>query len=776
MKHQTNPHVAPLRKRVAKAPSGPGIYRWMDQKGTVLYVGKAKNLKNRLKSYVQKPDAAMGPWKISFLSQIADFDVTITNSELEALILETNLIKQLKPKYNVLMKDDKNYLYIQITLYEAYPRVMLVRRMPDAKAKYFGPYLNSRDAEGMLEMLQDVYQFRACRESLDALNGGRRALGVGGSNSANGKIPRPTSHAPRPCLEHQIGRCNGLCAGIIAHEEYRRRIDQVIAFLKGDEEPVKRLLREKMNQAASEKKFEQAAKFRNQLSLLERTKGDETLASDTTGEDTDIVGLALLSGRTLAVVMVRRGGKIIGDVAVPLAGQAESQGEVLAQFLPQFYQEASDIPDAVIVAEDFEGREAMEEFLTNARAAGRGVLQYAPTGRPPKKVEILIPERGKKSHLLELAEKNAQAKAHQQEAKWESDKRNTEDALDELQRILVGAYGHTPLPKGKRIEGPALRRIEGYDISHLGGTETVGSMVVMIDGKPANDQYRSFTLRSIKTGEVDDYKSLREVLTRRLRHLDLNLSTEEKRWAEEGITFRKARKADQKSIEDIHSKYPAHIGSRKIDYRQYSVVLAGEDMIGLGRIFVQPTKLLELKSIWVTDAWRGKRLGQFIARKLLRSIKKGKVYVTIVPELEEYYAELGFRYIIKPPPILTKEMNEEKKKFPKIPMGIAMVYDVLQHKTDISLTSKPDLLVMDGGKGQLGVAVEVLQSLHLEIPVIALAKQEEEVFAPAPNPNPNPIPFPSDSPAKFLLMRLRDEAHRFANRHREKRAWKHAIA
>jgi len=706
---EKNSHLPTLRRRVAKAPSDPGVYRWLDKDGTVLYVGKAKNLRNRLKSYVQKePDLSIGPWKLALISRIADLDVTVTNSELEALILETNLIKELKPKYNVMMKDGKNYVYVRITVKDPYPSIAVVRQMQEDKAKYFGPFLSAHNLKKTLDMLHSVFRFRACKESIDRLN-------------------REKEAESKACLEYQIGRCNGLCVGDVTQEQYREAVEQVMRFLKGDRREVIERLRELMQEAAVHKKFERAAKLRDTLEYIESL--EQQIVSDTSGANTDVLGVALQEGKSQVVLLRERGGKLISELSFALAGHADTASEVLSQFLPQYYSETQDIPDTIIVGEPIEETGLLEDWLSTARK---------------KQVAIHVPERGKKSKLLKMAETNAQQKVRQQLTKWEAAAGNTEDALKALQKLL---------------ELPSIpKRIEGYDISHLSGTETVGSMVVLRNGKTANDQYRSFTIRTLKEGEIDDYKALREVLTRRLRYLTEHVKEEEGQWKKQEITFGKARKGEQEVLQKLHGK--------DIDYKGILVARSNDEIIGTAMLLSLKGDITKLEALWVKPEYRGKKLGQFLEKKILRTRKKGKVYLICKPDLYEYHSQIGFRHVLSPPKALEEKMKGKKGA------RIIMVYDSQQNKPDKSLESRPDLLVIDGGKGQLGAVVEVLKEFKLEIPVLGLAKREEDVFVPK---RKAPILFPKDSQAKFLLMRLRDEAHRFANRHREKRGKKAAI-
>ncbi len=710
----------------------PGVYRWLDARRAVLYVGKAKNLKNRLKSYVQRDTAPLGPWKQALLKHVADVDITVVNSELEALILETNLIKQLKPKYNVLMKDDKNYVYVRITLAAPFPRIDVVRKIAEKdKAKYFGPYTSAADIHETLNVLRKVFPYRTCRMEILPASGEERGVIIKNRD-------RPT-----PCLDHHIKQCCAPCMGAISIEQYRRdAIDGVIDFLRGKTEQAVSRLEERMKTAARDRKFELAAKLRDALKVLQRLQ-ERQIISDTSGEDADIFGVAVGAGHAHVVLLQERDGKVIAESSFALGGSAENTAEALAQFLPQYYVSAADIPPLILTGEEIAEKHAIEEWLTGSRGS---------------RVQIRTPERGKKNKLLELAEKNAREKVQQMETRWETAARNIEEALEELQEML-----QLPAPP---------QRIEAYDISHLGGTETVGSMSVFIDGKPKNDQYRSFTIRTMKEGQVDDYRALKEVLRRRLLHLKADVRQEQAEWKKQGIVFGKARKSDHPRFLQIHKKYEREINGDDIDFAQYLIARRKEDIVGFCRMVEHAGGHKELKSLWVLEKYRGEKLGQFLVRKMLAQQKKTKkVYIAAKTSLVEYYGDLGFRPIDNPPPIIV-EKHERAARKKKVPPGIVMVYIYADHRDDPSLKTRPDLLLIDGGKGQRTVALEALQEQKLAIPLLALAKREEEIFGEF---GAAPLPFPQDSQARFLLMRLRDEAHRFANAHREGRAKKRAV-
>ncbi|MBU1911794.1 UvrB/UvrC motif-containing protein, partial [Patescibacteria group bacterium] len=559
-----------------------------------------------------------------------------------------------------------------------------------------------------LDMLHMIFPYKACRKSLEALN---RAEAKGEDSS------KLFSESSQPCLEEQIGECCGLCKAKISKEEYCERVDIIIKFLKGNRKPAIEKLTEEMQKAAADKKFEKAAKLRDALSNIERM--EKQIVSDASDEDADIIGIAVINCKALVVIFKQRSGKLIDEQTLMLSGEAENEEQALEQFLPQYYSTTPDIPPMIIITAAAEDRylPLLEAWLLEQSG---------------HKVELRIPERGKKSQLLILAEKNAHEKMKQMETKWETAAKNTELALEELKCAL---------------ELPDIpKRIECYDISHFSGTETVGSMVVAKNGKAANDQYRHSTIRTLKEGEVDDYKAIAEVLRRRLKYLSASLKEEESKFKKEGIVFGKARKTEKELINKILKN--------KEDHKEYLIARKDESPIVIGRIKEHKDKTLELTDIWTDEKIKNNRVLSHLIQKLLHKISKGKVYVTVKKEDEDFYGELGFLFINSLPQVLSKNK------------GTPMMYAAKDHKEDLSLKSKPDLLVIDGGKGQVSTAVKVLKEMQLQIPVIGLAKREEEIFVPGSS---FPIPFEKDSQAKFMLMRMRNEAHRFANRLREKR-------
>ncbi len=723
---ETNPALAKLRKRIASASTESGVYRWLDKEGNVLYVGKAKNIRNRLRSYVA-PGAKLDPWKAIMVKHIADVDVTVVRSELEAFILESNLIKELKPKYNILLKDDKGYVYVRVATQDSYPGVSVVRRLEEDGARYFGPFLGAYATNASLDMLDDILKYRACKKSLDALN-----------------HPTPASAKTlgAPCLEYQIGKCCGLCIGQVPREEYMDRIHEVERFFRGNFQSVKKKAEEAMIAAASQKKFERAARLRDVLKFIAELESRQVV-SDASGENADVFGIAFRHAKIHVVLLRERDGKVIEQVNFALKGEADNAAEAMAQFLPQYYSETQDIPDLVIVRDPVPEAGVLETWLKERRG---------------KAVRIWVPERGKKSKLLEIAEKNADEKVKQQFAAWEADLRKAEDAVESLQKLL----GMPEAPK----------RVEGYDISHMGGSDTVGSMVVFENGKPKRQHYRSFNIKSLKSGDVDDYQSLAEVLRRRLKYLAFDLKSDQARLAERGIEIGKARKPEQKRIEELAAAHPDHLEGEAVHYKTFVVAREGGEIIGMARLFDCTPAVRLLRDVWVAEG-REPLIGTVLIRTLLAGLEKGKAYTAVDPALEESFARLGFRYVMEGHEALNEYVTQLAEQHPDTAKRIILSYDVKKEKPDESFSSMPDLLLIDGGKGQLGAVHAVLRELKLDVPLASIAKREELLFTPA---SPEPVPIPKDDPAQFLVQRIRDESHRFANEKRKGRMTKATFA
>lgn len=583
-----------IQDELKKLPAKPGVYLMHDVHDKIIYVGKAISLKNRVHQYFQ-PGRNVSPKIERMISQIDHFEYIITDSELEALVLESNLIKEYRPKYNTMLKDDKSYPFIKATVGEAYPRLLFVRkanlgeiqngkqagvtftatgraRTPKKeKARYFGPYTSAGAVKDTLELIQKIYGLRTC----------------------NRVLPRDIGK-DRPCLNYHIHQCAGPCQGYISAEEYQKRFSQALDFLNGKYDAVISYLTGQMQQAAEKMEYEKAAEYRDLLNSVKQVAQKQKITMDDTG-DRDVLGIAIRKGAddngiprdTTAVVQVFfiRGGKMIGREHFYFSHiEDEKEPELIAAFIKQYYGGTPYIPKELYLPCDLpeEEKTLLEEWLTS---------------RLHQKVTLQIPKLGLKNKLVQLAEKNAQLLLEKDGKRWEQEEKRTKGALINLAQVIG-----IPVPQ----------RMESYDISNISGFQSVGSMVVFVDGKPKKNAYRKFRIKTVQG--PDDYASMREVLTRRFTH---------------GLE-------EQKELQE-----------------------KGED------------------------------------------VKEG-----------------SFSYL-------------------------------------------PDLILMDGGKGQVNIALEVLDELHLNIPVCGMVKddhhrtrglyfQEKE------------LPIKKDSEEFHLLTRIQDETHRFA--------------
>lgn len=537
-----------LKERLKAVPQLPGVYLFKNLNGDVIYVGKARILRNRLRSYFQDPDK-LDPKVRAMMSRVNDFDYIVTSGDMEALILESNLIKSHQPRYNILLRDDKSYPYLKVTLQEDYPRITMTREKHHDDSRYFGPYTNVTAIKSVLRLLTDLFPIRTCKD-----------FRVG----------------KRPCLNRDIGRCLAPCTGEVDPETYREMIRRVIAFLEGDTAGIARQVETEMKEAAENLEFEKASRLRDTLVAIRKLSEEQKVVS-TTLREMDLIALAGSANDRLVVVFRIRGGKLVGKDSYRLqASLAQDEGEVMSFFIRHYYRDIPDIPGEILVSHSPGDRELLESWLREKRGG---------------KTVIRVPIRGEKKRLLDMTRENAILL-------WEERLRRDDTnrgVLVELARVL----GLEVVPE----------RIECYDISHLGGEETVGSMVVFTGGVKDPRAYRRFKLKE----QNNDYQAMAEVLRRRL--------------------------------------------------------------------------------------------------------------------------EAGFR-------------GEQ------------------------SFLPLPDLILVDGGLGQVNTAHQVLRELGADIPVISLAKRHEEVFRPG---DPQGLRWPRNSEILKLLQRIRDEAHRFAVQHNRKRIRKRSL-
>lgn len=453
-----------FEEELKKLPRKPGVYIMRDDKDVILYVGKAINLHNRVRSYFRE-NIGRGPAIDQMVSLIARFEYIVTDSELEALVLENNLIKENSPKYNTLLKDDKTYPYIKVTVGEDYPRILFSRTMKKDKSRYFGPYTSAAAVKDTIELLNKLYQLRTCNRVLP------RDIGI-----------------ERPCLNYHIKQCLAPCQGYVSKEEYRQQVAGALEFLNGNYSPILKDLEEKMKKAAEAMEFEDAARYRDLLSSVRQVSQKQKI-TEGVGEDKDI--LALYQDETEAVVQVFfvRDGKLIGREHYYMTHVPENnKPAILQDFVKQFYAGTPFIPRELMLQYEIEDAELIEKWLSERKGS---------------RVYLKVPKIGSKEKLVELAAQNAKLVLSQDREKLKREEGRTIGAVKEISGLLQ-------LP----LTGTA--RMEAYDISNINGFENVGSMVVYEKGKPKRSDYRKFKIKSVSG--PDDYACMREVLTRRFRH------------------------------------------------------------------------------------------------------------------------------------------------------------------------------------------------------------------------------------------------------------------
>ena len=556
-----------VQEILSNLPAKPGVYLHKDKDSRIIYVGKAVNLRSRVRSYFLKNVDSIKTLQLR--RHIADVEVITTDSELEALLLEMNLIKKHQPRYNVRLKDDKRYPYIKVHWADPFPKVTVTRRMEKDGSRYFGPYTSVWAVHQTLDLLRKIFPYLTCDRVI-------------------------TGRDERACLYYDIKLCSAPCIGAVNQAQYRAMIQQLMDFLNGRSDHIVKGIEKNMHRAATSLDFEKAAEYRDQLKAIERVVAKQKVIA-AANTDQDVVAFARDQGDACVQVFFIRHGKLIGREYFLLEGtEGESDEDVLQEFITQFYDDAAHIPKEVLLPHEFEEARVIEQWLRQKRGT---------------KVALQIPRRGKKRELVEMATNNARDTLATLRQQWSADRSKHVTAMSELQEAL-----NLPAP-------PA--RIECYDISHTQGAQTVGSMVVFVQGAPRKSDYRRFNVRSV---DNDDYGAMKEVLTRRFQRYQDSVAGE------------------------LHD--PSQIGKKK----------------------------------------------------------------------------------------------------------------------DTAWSLLPDLLIVDGGKGQLAMAMEVLAAFDLqdEVPLAALAKQEEEIFVPGQRV---PTLLPRRSEALYLVQRVRDEAHRFANTgHRQRRA------
>ena len=451
-----------IQEELKKLPGKPGVYLMHGEKDEIIYVGKAISLKNRVRQYFQS-SRNKGPKIEQMVTHITRFEYIITDSELEALVLECNLIKEHRPKYNTMLMDDKSYPFIKVTVQEPFPRIMMARQMKKDKAKYFGPYTSVGAVRDTIELIRKLYKIRSC----------------------NRRLPRDIG-LERPCLNYHIHQCDAPCQGYVDQQEYRESIDQVLQFLNGNYDLILGDLQRKMEEASEAMEYERAIEYRDLLQSVQKIAQKQKI-TDTAGDDRDIVAMAKDLEDAVVQVFFVRNGRLIGrdHFFLRLTGD-ETKGEILSSFIKQFYAGTPYLPAELMMQEEPGDMELLEEWLTEKRG---------------HKVHIRVPKKGSKEKLVELAQRNAALILTKDKERLKREEGRTIGAVKEIENLL-GMRG--------------IVRMEAFDISNISGYASVGSMVVYEKGRPKRSDYRKFRIKSVQG--PDDYASMEEVLTRRFEH------------------------------------------------------------------------------------------------------------------------------------------------------------------------------------------------------------------------------------------------------------------
>ena len=451
-----------IEEELKKLPSLPGVYIMHDEQDAIIYVGKAISLKNRVRQYFQK-SRNLGIKKEQMVEQIARFEYIVTDSELEALVLESNLIKEHCPKYNTMLKDDKNYPFIKVTAGEAFSRIMTARSMKKDKSKYFGPYTSAGAVKDVIELTRKLYHLRTC----------------------NRNLPRDIGKE-RPCLYYHIKQCDAPCQGYITEAAYQKQVEELLDFLNGNHKKILTQLEGKMYEASEKMEFEDAAQYRDLIQSVKKI-GERQKITDHPGEDKDIIAAAMEDADAVVQVFFVRDGKLIGrDHFYMKSAPGENRKGILSSFLKQFYAGTPFIPKEIMLQEEVEDMELIAKWLES---------------RKGKKVRISVPKKGTKEKLVEMAYHNAKLVLRQDKERIKREEGRTIGAVKEIEALL-GLSG--------------IQRMEAYDISNISGFQSVGSMVVYEKGKPKRSDYRKFKIKSVQG--PNDYASMEEVLTRRFVH------------------------------------------------------------------------------------------------------------------------------------------------------------------------------------------------------------------------------------------------------------------
>jgi excinuclease ABC subunit C len=688
-------------------PTDPGCYIFRGEDNEILYVGKAKHLRNRVKSYFSKNEKS--PKTTALVKKITHIETRIVRSEMEALILENNLIKEHLPKYNILLRDDKNFLYLRITN-EDFPRIEITRRIVRDGSTYIGPHTSAKKFRSMIAFCQKIFKVRTCKLEFDGT-----------------KVVKNPESRKLPCLDFHIQKCSGPCSGEISKEEYKADVERMKKFLKGETKEVLENLREKMMLFAKEKQFEAAAKIRDLMeSISSSTEKQRVEVSDLTPRD--FVHLYREKNKTFCALLAFRHGKLLNQTTVPLhAEEWESDAEIIEKFLLQWHEKTDDHPIEIVVPVPIENTDVLAELL---------------------QAKIVLPQKGEKMRILEIAERNARQAASVAQVEEQAQAEIFAKALPELAEKL----GLETSP----------RRIECYDISHFSGTNTVASQVIFIDGVPRKNEYRRFKLQSLKPGEIDDFKALKEILERRMRGLTSGVeqNDENEKWARKNEKILQQLELLATVLKDVDWALFGGLGAALSigkfwrEHKDFDIFVTKKHWKSTLKIFAEARFEAEehnehfftftkkgFPPIDISPLGEDLPLGKFTKKNIIKEpILVGKTEVFLL-NLQSLLA--------------IKQSLKESREDPRDELDIEVIEHAMREN---NAPASPDLIVIDGGKGQLSSVLKVLPP-EFHNKVISLAKREEEVFVPGKS---EPLEIDPDSAASKLLQRCRDEAHRFA--------------
>jgi len=653
--HKTLLDKDTIQNLLKNIESKPGVYQFFNKKGEVIYVGKAKKLKSRVRSYFAASTKHSAKNQL-MLRQISDIKTTVVDTELEAIMLETNLIKELRPKFNILMKDDKNFCYLKI-IQTPYPKLFIVRKVENDGAIYIGPKTSYAAIQEPINILNQVLNLGSCQLNISSIK--------------KGKITRGQL-AKSICQIKQLDQTHSPCISDMSLEEQMEIVKFITDYFKGKYSQIEKYIFEKIQILASNKNFEQAAKLRDSYFYLQKLSERQKISSTNIKDNFDIITTAPCGELALINLMKIRSGKLI-ETSHHLLTHLEAEPEqnpIFRSFVGQYYEQTDNLPKKILTNIKITHKSELEEFLES---------------HTQKHIAISVPKLGDKQKLVSLCQKNANLIAQNQEKKlFAEDPKKLEKLLQQVKEDLQ----LQTLPK----------RIECYDISHLAGTKTVASMVVFENGIPKKSDYRQFDIRSLETGEIDDFQSMQEALTRRLKYISKLDKSIKCKYLETQTKLIK----DKKSIASIDFEF------------------VNNTQIQITNINPEKISLLELKQL---------------IYKTIEKHKLKKVYYQ--PDLSDQLKELGFKQI--------------KSKYKHA------LY-TSQINKDSSFKKIPDLIVIDGGKGQLSSALKAQKTLGTNIQFISIAKRLEEIF----KPDKSRILLPDTSESLKLIQRLRNEAHRFA--------------